>query len=225
MSALQISHTQACEDRDFTEWHGGCPWCAVWVIQLVEPSLTARVTQVRAGLQPWLLPRYDRQPHVTVAYRGLMAGSKEHPRAEFGVAQLQRDVQWLQAAQIAPFELTLGGVASFSTVPYIQAALPQSLAKAHEALAVATQYPDWRYVPHLTLGHYAGAYLMQDVMQTLQACKAGALPWQERIEAIWLARYRSNDIAGPLTWEGYFDLQRQCYVPQPDALLRPSSSA
>lgn len=215
----QFSHTQACEDRDFAEWHGGCPWCAVWVLQITDPSVAKRVETARQALAPWLLPRYARQPHVTVAYRGLMAGTVAHPQSEFGPAQLRRDVQLLRAGQLAPFVLTLGGVASFSTVPYLQAALPEPLAQVQKILAAEAPYPDWHYVPHLTLGHYGGQYPVQPILAALQASNAGAVPWQESIQALWLARYRSNDIAGSLTWEGCFDLQRQCYVPQPGAML------
>jgi 2'-5' RNA ligase len=219
MLTSHLSATQSCEDRDFVEWHGGCPWCAVWVLPIKEASVARRVAQARQALQPWVLPRYERQPHVTVAYRGLMAGQEAHSKAEFGLLQLQRDVRMLQAAQLAPFALTLGGVDSFSTVPYVKAALPQTLAQAHDALAMVAPYPDWHYVPHLTLGHYAVEQPMAAVMAALQASGAGASPWEETVDAIWLARYRSSDIAGPLTWEGCFDLRQQNYVPQPGALL------
>ena len=67
-----IAHTEVCEDRDFAEWHQGRPWCGVWVVRAEAPRVQALVQVARSALRPWLLPRYARQPHITLAYRGLM---------------------------------------------------------------------------------------------------------------------------------------------------------
>ncbi|MDE1557136.1 2'-5' RNA ligase family protein, partial [Comamonas aquatica] len=94
--------TQACEDRDFTEWHQGCAWCAVWVLWLRAPALAQRVQRARQALGPRLWPGYARQPHVTVAYRGLMAQGAGPAAATFGVAQLRADIARLQQAPAWP---------------------------------------------------------------------------------------------------------------------------
>lgn len=216
--------TQACEDRDFAEWHGGCPWCAVWLLRADLPAVEAALQQARAALAPWMLPRYARQPHVTLAYRGLMAGDQAHARSEFGAAQLQRDVQALQAAALAPFALQLQGWGSFTTVPYLAVTPQPVLQQTHAVLMAQTPYPDWQYVPHVTLGHYACALPVPTVLETLEA-KVGPLAVMLPVTALWLARYRTHDIAGTLSFEGCFDLHTQRYQAAPGALLPLTSQA
>lgn len=211
--------TQACEDRDFVEWHQGCPWCAVWVLRVESPQVQAAVADARSAIAAQLLPRYQRQPHITLAYRGLLAEVPSHPAAEFDMAALQRDIQALQAAQLAPWAVQLGGVESFATVPYIAVAPQPRLLQAHRALQPEAPYPQWRYVPHVTLGHYAQTGPMAPVLQQLRRSAAAAAVWQEPVDALWLARYRTHDIAGPLYFEGRFDLQTQRYCAEPGARL------
>lgn len=218
MAMSQAFETQACEDRDFSEWHRGCPWCAVWVLRVDTPPLQQWVDTARAAMRPWLLPRYQRQPHVTLAYRGLMAGLQAHAHAVFGRAQWLDDVQRLQAAQLQPFAIQIGGVGSFSTVPYIAVAA-QQLPQLHGVLLTQVPDPDWQYVPHVTLGHYAEQRPMQQMMAALQASGVAAQPLALEVDALWLARYRSEDIAGPLHFEGRFDLRTQTFVAEPGALL------
>jgi len=212
-------YTQACEDRDFAEWHRGCPWGAVWVVRLEDGAVPALVEQVRTSLHPWLLPRYARQPHITVAYRGLMGDAAGHPHAAFTHQQLQQDIELLQAAQLARFEVRLSGVGSFTTVPYV-AVLPSAvLQQAHVALHAQAPYPGWQYVPHVTVGHYAQQLPMAQVMQALAGSVAPGLLWEGKVDELWLARYQTHDIAGPLTFEGRFDLRTQSYHAEPGALL------
>ena len=215
----QPTETQACEDCDFVEWHQGCPWCAVWVLRVDVPQLEQWVASARGAMAPWLLPRYARQPHVTVAYRGLMDGPVAHCAAEFGALQWQQDVQTLQAAATAPWVLQLGGVGSFSTVPYIGVMLDGTLQHVQRVLAASQDEQGWQYVPHVTLGHFSQQVPMTQVMQPLRDCGVGDAILQIPVEALWLARYRTEDIAGPLHFEGCFDLRTQTYQAQPGALL------
>lgn len=136
-----IAHTEVCEDRDFAEWHQGRPWCGVWVVRAEAPRVQALVQVARSALRPWLLPRYARQPHITLAYRGLMPRDAADTQAEFGLPQLLADVQALQAAQLPPFAWQLQGVGSFSTVPYLALSHSPALHIAHEALMARTPYP------------------------------------------------------------------------------------
>lgn len=219
MEMPQPTETQACEDRDFAEWHRGCPWCAVWVLCVDAPQLQHWVKAARAVMAPWLLPRYERQPHVTLAYRGLMAGAKAHANAEFGAAQWRQDVHKLQAAQLQPFALRIGGVGSFSTVPYIAVEAHPALLQLHASLAAPAPVPGWRYVPHITLGHYGRQAPMQVVMAPLQGCDEAENVLDVTVSELWLARYRTSDIAGRLFFEGYFELRTQLYQALPGGLL------
>lgn len=224
MSLPTPSYTEVCEDRDFVEWHRGCPWCAVWLIRLEQAQVIAQVAQARASVQQWLLPRYARQPHVTLGYRGLMAAAEgAHAAAEFGVAQLRADIQALQAAQLQPFALQVQGVGSFATVPYLAVAPTTALLAAHAALLAHGPYPGWRYVPHVTLGHYGSRLPLQTVLQQLQCSVPAAWNWQAPVTQLWLARYCTHDIAGALSFEGYFDLRTQTYHALAGACIGPAA--
>ncbi|AQZ98100.1 2'-5' RNA ligase family protein [Comamonas kerstersii] len=216
-----IAHTEVCEDRDFAEWHQGRPWCGVWVVRAEAPRVQALVQVARSALRPWLLPRYARQPHITLAYRGLMPRDAADTQAEFGLPQLLADVQALQAAQLPPFAWQLQGVGSFSTVPYLALSHSPALHIAHEALMARTPYPGWHYVPHITLGHYGRRLPLAEALQALQSSVPDGPLHAAQADALWLARYRSSDIAGPLYFEGRFDLATQQYVAEPEALLQP----
>lgn len=216
-----IAHTEVCEDRDFAEWHQGRPWCAVWVVRAEAPRVQALVQVARSALRPWLLPRYARQPHITLAYRGLMPRDAADTQAEFGLPQLLADVQALQAAQLPPFAWQLQGVGSFSTVPYLALSHSPALHIAHEALMARMPYPGWHYVPHITLGHYGRRLPLAEALQALQSSVPDGPLHAAQADALWLARYRSSDIAGPLYFEGRFDLATQQYVAEPEALLQP----
>ena len=212
------SLTQPCEDRNFSEWHQGCPWCAVWVVLVDDAAVTATVQAARHALGPALLARYARQPHLTLAYRGLCAAGG-HAQAEFGSAQLQADLAALQALAQPPFALQLQGLGSFTTVPYLGVTQGAAeLTGLHQALQPQPPTAGWRYVPHLTLGHYAQALPMLELVQRLYALGIGqpALPLQ--VEQLALVRYATQDIAGPLTVEGVWDLQRQRYLSASEAL-------
>lgn len=219
MSESLPSLTQPCEDRDFLQWHRGCPWCAVWVVRLDGPAVDAVVHAARAVVAPWLLPHYARQPHVTLAYRGLMAGATPHPQAEFSGQDLGADIRRLQSAGIEPFALQLQGADSFATVPYLAVAQAGPLHRLHAVMTGHTPYPGWHYVPHVTLGHYGCQMPMAPLVASLQNHVGPDVLWAGEVQALWLARYRSADIAGPLYWEGCFDLHQQCYQPAPGALL------
>lgn len=206
-----------CDDRDFAEWHQGCPWCAVWVV-LLDDTLTRRaVAAGRAALGDCLLPRYARQPHITVAYRGLCSGGDRHPAKEFDLPALRRDLDVLRRGAFQPFALQLQGVGSFTSVPYLAVAEGSGpLAALHAALVPQEPAPDWRYVPHVTLGHYGARMPLAHALQKLDGVGAGFS--LQAVSQLALMRYASADIAGPLVLEGVFDLASGRYSAAPEAL-------
>jgi 2'-5' RNA ligase len=218
MDAPPPAWTQACEDRDFVEWHGGLPWCAVWVVMLEDAALAGRMAQARQALGDWLLPRYARQPHISVAFRGLM-GAAHHPRTQMHATQLQRDIACLQQLKVPPWHVTVAGVDSFSTVPYLAVPADAHLAQLHAALEHPAPGAPRPYVPHVTLGHYAVRRPFNAAVGALERALHGSPALMLPVTQLSLVRYRSADIAGPLAVEGVFDLAQQRYVPSPQALL------
>jgi len=210
--------SQPCEDRDFADWHQNCPWCAVWVVWIASDAVDATIQAARHALGDALLSRYARQPHLTVAYRGL-CDEMAHVAAEFGPAQLQADLAALQALAQPPFAVQLQGVGSFTTVPYLGVGQgADTLACLHDALVPWPPAPGWHYVPHVTLGHYARALPLLWAVDQLHTVGVGQPLLPLEVQQLALVRYASHDIAGPLVLEGLWDLQQQRYLPQPGAL-------
>ena len=217
---MNASHalTQACEDRDFSEWHQGCPWCAVWVVLIDSDAVNATVQAARHALGDALLARYTRQPHLTLAYRGL-CDAAPHAVAEFGPERLQADLATLQELAAAPFAVQLQGVGSFTTVPYLSVTQGADvLTRLHDALQPWPPVEGWHYQPHVTLGHYARELPLLWAVDQLQAVGVGLPQLSIDVQQLALVRYASHDIAGPLVVEGLWDLQLQQYQPQPGAL-------
>jgi 2'-5' RNA ligase len=209
--------SQPCEDRDFAEWHQGCPWCAVWVVMLEGRDLERWVWQARSMLGDALLPRHARQPHITLAYRGLCGGGDEHAAREYDRLALRADVAMLQSLRLRTFTVQITGAGSFTTVPYLGVGQGQEcLQQLHAALVPAEPASGWRYVPHVTLGHYARRLSLRETVDKLLALTRD-LPVLE-VKQLALARYAAADIAGPLTLEGVFELDTGRYVAAPGAL-------
>jgi 2'-5' RNA ligase len=206
-----------CEDRDFAEWHQGRPWCAAWVACADVPEIGAAVAQGRRALARILLPRHARQPHVTLAYRGLCGGTPEG--AEFDRAGLLADIARLRAAGGAPFAVQVQGVESFTTVPYLAVGEGASALAHWHAVLGGPVMRGWRYVPHVTLGHYAVAMPLRQAVARLRAAGVARQTVRLEVRALALVRYATRDIAGPLQAEGWFDLQTGRYAAAPGALF------
>lgn len=186
-------YTIACEDRDHPEWHLGTRHAAVWAFEVEWDPAPAR--RVLGGL----LPGYRRQPHITLAYGGLLG-------TEFDAASHERDVKSLTDLMTPSWPLTIRatGWGTFTTTPYLAVADPQGwMQQAHEELC----RNDPRrcldhYVPHITLGHHAVRRRLTEVTERL-----GTLPHDERwrCESVSLLRYETCTIAGPLTRIGHVD--------------------
>ena len=188
-------------------------------------ALEATVRSARHALGEALLPRYARQPHLSLAYRGLCA-MEDGQTHEFSVQHLQTDLARLQALRQPPFTVQLHGVGSFTTVPYLAVGQgSEVLSQVHDALQPWPPVPAWNYVPHVTLGHYARSMPLLDVIERLQGVGVGLAAVEVPVHELALVRYATSDIAGPLVVEGVWNLERQTYEPQADALLTPAAAA
>lgn len=167
---MNEEHTLASEQRDFVEWHCGRPHYAVWAVSLDDAVIDARLDQLRAALQPLLLPDYRRQPHVTLQLCGFVV---DMPRQadDFGPQHLQAQADALARLRLPPFELRIGGAFSFASAACLAVQDPSgSLPRLRAALSQAAASGDATpYVPHVTAGLYRGAWPMREVRQRLQA--------------------------------------------------------
>lgn len=193
----QFTHTIACQDRDFPEWHGGRRHALVWALELDTTDLHECVDAARSRLSGLLLPRYGRQPHVTVAFAGLVA---EPGLAGYDKTRLETDLSRLQPLLDGPVDLRATGWGSFPMVPYL-AVESGWLAGAHAALDDGGH--QMSYLPHVSMGHWAGEWPREMVLARI-AAPIPAHTW--RVSDVSLLRYETHDIAGALETVGRLNL-------------------
>lgn len=198
MVNLNLTHTLACEDRDFPEWHGGCRHAMVWAVDADVSAVRAAVEEARELLADVLLPRYARQPHVTFAYAGLVPSPGARPgEAPCAPGRLASDIAALCRLAARPFTVRLAGWGSFPMVPYLAAEAPE-LHAAHRAVAAGG------YVPHVTLGHYSVSRPLTDIAARVEGWAPPAV--EVTVREWLLLAYETHDIAGPLTTLGRLSL-------------------
>jgi 2'-5' RNA ligase len=187
--------------RDFTEWHRGRPHYGLWALMLDRDEISGAVTAAQRHLGDQLLPGYRRQPHITVALGGFPCATARHaddyPQASFTAA-----LAALRTAAPQPFTLEIGGLASFTSAPFLAVDdVDGGIAALRRALLTSDPAEErgraGEYVPHLTVGLYAGEYDCATVADRLAAFPAPQL----RVDVCRLAfvRYDSADVGGPLT--------------------------
>ena len=197
------SSTVACEDRDFPEWHGGCRHALVWAVDADIEGVREAVRDARDRLATVLLPRYRRQPHITLAYAGVVARPGARPVDEpYSRRRLHDDLARLGALAQRPFEVVIGGWGTFPMVPYLQASAPE-LAAANAALLAGSPYAGG-YVPHVTVGHYSVSRPLSEITRHIDGWAPPAAVVEVREWA--LLAYETHDIAGPLTTVGRLSL-------------------
>lgn len=190
--------TLAFEPRDYPEWHRGRDRYAVWLIDADLAPLRDRVARARAHLGG-LLADAQRQPHVTVFVCGFLAEAATW-NDDFTPAMLARQRQALARAGVGPFELEVGGLASFDSAAFLDVRDPDGcLAPLRAALAAGRDEVcrEEAYVPHLTVGLYRDAFVKDEVARRL-AGFADDAPVRLPVRRIDLAVYPARDHGGLL---------------------------
>lgn len=189
------------ERRDFPEWHLGRPAYVLWALDFDTTGVLPLMRAAQSQLADLLLDGYCRQPHITLGLCGFPSASPVHAD-DFGPDLIQSQVQAMQALRLVPFEIEIGGLDTFASVPYFSvheasgklAALRACLTKKD------TQSGNDDYVPHLTVGLYAHAWPLNAVQARLRDC---VLPEPEPVRVlvtgVSLLSYKAAEIGGPLT--------------------------
>lgn len=220
IASASASSSAAGASDDWSGWHLGRRRYAVWVLELqalgpAEGEAVRRAcAQARQALDAALVPRYERQLHVTLATAGFLDGDAALPDA-YGAAELSRDLRALQDLPAAPLQLEFGGWGSFEMAPYLQVRdrsqggptlgmLHGALRPARPELALTEALRP--YVPHVTLGAWNAAWPRAQVLQWISG-----LPvlehWQAAVGEIALVSYAANALHGPLTCHARYDLR------------------
>ncbi len=189
--------------RDFPEWHLGRPAYALWALDVDTPAVSQAVAVAARHLDGLLLDGYHRQAHITLALGGFPTPAPTHPD-DYGPADFEAHVEALRAIELAPFEIDIGGLASFTSAPFLHVSDPDGgIGRLHQALG--GERPEGRYIPHVTVGLYSGAWPTAEVLPRLHAL-AALPPVRCHIERVSLMRYAATEIGGPLATLAEHDL-------------------
>ena len=197
------------EQRDFPEWHLGRPHYALWALDVDVPAIRQRVAAADGHLSGLLLADYCRQPHVTLSLCGFPSACPQQAD-DFGAATLAAQLAALRRAQPRPFDIEVGALASFASVPYlaVQDAGGQ-IAALRECLTGGSLNDSYgAYTPHVTVGLYADAWPISAVQARL-ASFAATDALRLRISGISLLSYASAHIGGALACMARYDFQSE----------------
>ncbi|GAB3820180.1 hypothetical protein GCM10028820_25480 [Tessaracoccus terricola] len=193
------THTIACRDRDFVEWHGGRTHAVAWALELDHPDVRRQLASARSRLEGYLLRGYLRQPHVTLTFAGLVGEGEQ----AYGADELESDLRLLRRLAAGPVTLRADGWGSFPMVPHL-ALSDDWLPHAHAVLthgAPEEHAMDFR--PHVTVGHYRGSWPIDEPLELLREVPSTG-EWV--VPEVSLVRFRTSRIAGPLQVVGRLDL-------------------
>jgi 2'-5' RNA ligase len=191
--------------RDFTEWHRSRKRYALWALNLHGADIDQRMRDAQAHLADYLLDGYQRQPHITLSLCGFPSASPALPD-DFGAETLLAQLSALRQLRPAPFDIAIGDLDSFSSVPYLQVqADKHPLMALRQCLASpAAQTPQAPYTAHVTVGLYGGVWPMAALRAQFKSFGLrSALARQ--ITGISLVSYTAADIGGPLQTLAEFD--------------------
>ena len=197
------------EQRDFPEWHLGRPHYALWALDVDVPAIRQRVAAADGHLSGLLLADYCRQPHVTLSLCGFPSACPQQAD-DFGAATLAAQLAALRRAQPRPFDIEVGALASFASVPYlaVQDAGGQ-IAALRECLTGGSLNDSYgAYTPHVTVGLYADAWPISAVQARL-ASFAATDALRLHISGISLLSYASAHIGGALACMARYDFQSE----------------
>lgn len=194
---MRATHTIACRDRNFAEWHGGREHAVAWALELDRPEVRTLLAQARTKLEGYLLPGYLRQPHVTLVFGGLVG------HGEYDGVQLAADLSLLRKLIAGPVSLAADGWGTFPMVPYL-ALRGDWLAEAHAVLTHgAPEEHAMAFTPHVTVGHYGGVWPLEEPLELLSGLPTAG-GWV--VPELSLVRFRTASVAGPLQVVGRLDL-------------------
>ncbi|MCU1719622.1 2'-5' RNA ligase family protein [Pseudomonas sp. 5P_3.1_Bac2] len=195
-----FSHSLACELRDYPEWHKGRSRYGVWVLQVDNQAVLARIQEARQLLGDWLHPPGARQAHITLFVCGFSAAQAEHDD-DFTDEQLAAQLNALQALSPPRFSLQIGPARSFSSAAYLEVLdAHQQLAPLRQALAGSCQeIRQSNYVPHLTLGLYRQRIRRELIEQRL--AQLPSQPLELPVNQLHYATYDAREQHGGLHYQ------------------------
>ena len=199
LSALPEVFTVRNVRRDFVEWHLGRPAYVLWALDFDTAAVLPRMQAAQTQLADLLLDGYCRQPHITLSLCGFPIDSPVHAD-DFGPELIEAQVQAMRQLGLASFEIEIGGLDTFTSVPYFTVTETSGQLAALRACLTAegAQAASGDYVPHVTVGLYADAWPLAAVQARLRRCMLPE-PVRVPVRGISLLSYQAADIGGALS--------------------------
>jgi 2'-5' RNA ligase len=208
----QSPHTVPTLKREYPEWHQGRQQFCVWAILLDQPTVLEYLAAAQYWLSGFLVQPYQRQAHITLSACGFWQPDPGLIRGEqldnFPDALLEQQFQALDRLSLAPFQLRIGALNSFSSAPYLevedkQGALP----------ALRTCMPGYferirevSFTPHVTVGCYRERFNTDAVASRINNFTFSESPVVIDVNEITLLCYSTHDIGSELIVERRYKL-------------------
>lgn len=193
--------------RDFVEWHRGRSRFAFWAIDCDRPEIRERMAAAGRHLDRFLLAGYLRQAHLTLCVCGFPA-LQRILADDYMPEDVERQLDALQRARVAPFEVEVGGLGSSACGPYLCVGDPSggltALRGCLDSSAPYDHEPGYRFNPHVAVGLYAEAWPAQAVCERIAVFNDDVMTF--RVARLSLMSYDASDIAGPLSILAEYDL-------------------
>jgi len=170
----QLGKTIATRQLEYPEWHKGRTRYGIWALEIDAHNILQRFHRAQQALADYLLPQYQRQPHITLYVCGFLdwlEPKQSQANDNFSQntleqqhAKLSKELKEITQSE-AGFTLQVGAIDSFGSAPYLQVTDPhQHLSRLRTACTSLTEVDcsnEFRtspYTPHLTLGLYRGSF-------------------------------------------------------------------
>jgi 2'-5' RNA ligase len=192
------NHTIKNINRDFHEWHMGRLHYAIWAIDIDSPEVRQQVLVAEQHLAGLLLENYARKPHITLSVCGFLSDKAEHAD-DFEANLLEVQLANLNQLNLTPFEIEINALASFSSAPFLHVKdASNSIAVLNECLNLGMPHNQQdKYIPHITVGLYADAWLSDEVNIKLDSF-ARTVAVRCKVNRISLMSYNPAEICGAL---------------------------
>lgn len=203
--------TLACAQMDFADWRKGRREYALWAIDLDFPEVHRACSDAASRIAACLLANYRRQPHLTLQVCGFPSRRAQHTD-DYALSTLLGQVARLQAMELAPFEITVGGLGTFSSAAYLKVDDPSdSIDRLRLTLGnLETGDAPSPYVPHVTFGLYGKSIALPAILEQL----GGPAPRLCRqVDSISLMTYEAAVIGGTLSEIGRFHFEKRLFTP------------
>ncbi len=199
-SFIQQQHTHAAEKREYPEWHKNRPRYYLWAIDSDTVLVNNRLKKYHPLFKDLLLHPYERQAHITLAISGFLSEHIIH-NDDITQAAITKQQAALHTLKLAPFIVSIGGINSFSSAPFLEVMDPSGSLEVirHTLINDRQDFRNTHYIPHVTLGIYNANHAIASITAMIIDLKEE--PIELPVNHIGLFSYDARDIGSRLKKE------------------------